>query len=161
METVVRVALIYLAILVGLRVLGKREFSQLSPLELVSLLLIPELATQALNRDDHSVTNALIGIATLLVLVLGTSLLTARSERASNVISGTPTVLVHDGRLLEENLMRERVGPDELMGEIRMAGYARLDEIQWAILEGEGRISVVPHRDLQGGTHREEPPANP
>jgi uncharacterized membrane protein YcaP (DUF421 family) len=158
METVVRVGLIYLAILVGMRFLGKREFAQLSPLELISLLLIPEIASQGLMREDFSFTNAIIGIATLLLLVLATSMLQARSERAARAIGGTPAVLVHAGRLLEHNLVTERVTPDEVLGEVRAAGYEDLGEVQWAILEADGRISVVPRADIRSrAAHKAEP----
>ena len=73
-----RVALIYVFILLGMRVVGKREFAQLSPSELVSLLMIPELVSQALSHEDYSLTNALIGVCTLLLLVFVTSVLVQR-----------------------------------------------------------------------------------
>jgi uncharacterized membrane protein YcaP (DUF421 family) len=144
METVVRVALVYVVIFVGLRVMGKREFSQLSPMELITLLLIPEIVAQGIVGDDFSLTNALVGVATLLALVLGTSYLQTVSARAESLISGEPTVLLYRGRLYEDHLMRERVTPDEVLGAVRAAGYAGLDAIEWAILEPDGRISVIP-----------------
>lgn len=147
METVVRVAIVYVAIFIGLRVLGKREFSQLSPMELITLLLIPEIVSQGILREDFSLTNALVGVATVLALVLGTSILQTRSRRLEKVISGEPTVLLHEGRLIEDHLMRERVTPDEVLGEARAAGYPTLDELQWAILEPDGRISVIARED--------------
>lgn len=146
METVVWVAIVYVAILVGLRVLGKREPSQLSPMELIALLLIPEIVSQGIIREDFSLTNALVGVATVLALVLGTSMLQTRSERAERIMCGEPTVLLHRGQLIEENLMRERVTPDEVLGETRGAGYLTLDELEWAILEPEGRISIIPRQ---------------
>jgi len=144
METVVRVAIVYVAIFVGLRALGKREFSQLSPMELITLLLIPEIVSQGILREDFSLTNALVGVATLLALVLGTSILQTRSQRAEKIISGEPTVLLHRGNLIEEHLMRERVTPDEVLSAARAASYLTLDELEWAILESDGRISVIP-----------------
>jgi uncharacterized membrane protein YcaP (DUF421 family) len=144
METVVRVAIVYVAILVGLRVMGKREFGQLSPMELITLLLIPEIVSQGILRDDFSLTNALVGVAALLALVLGTSYLQTANARAEKLISGDPTVLLYRGRLYEQNLMRERVTPDEVAGAVRAAGYADLGAIEWAILEPDGRISVIP-----------------
>jgi len=147
METVVRIAIVYVAILIGLRAIGKREFSQLSPMELVTLLLIPEIVSQGVIREDFSITNALIGVASILALVLGTSVLQSQNERAEKAISGTPSVLVHRGRLIEQNLAVERVTPNEVLGEIRSAGYLTLEEIEWAILEGDGRVSVIPRED--------------
>ncbi len=150
METVIRIAVIYLMIMVGLRLLGKREFGQLSPLELVTLLLIPEIASQALVREDFSVTNAAIGLFTLFGLVFATSLVTARFERAEKVIESTPTVLAHNGKIFKENLMEERVGPDEIYSQLRKVGLEELSQVKWAILEGDGKISIVPKNSGAG-----------
>lgn len=144
METVIRIGLVYLFILVGLRVLGKREFAQLSPMELVTLLLIPEIVSQAMVTEDFSLTNGFIGIATLFVLVFLNSLLTHVSRTAETIVQSSPTVLIHHGRLLTRNLDEERVSADELQSQVRMAGLERLEQVKWAILESEGKISIVP-----------------
>ncbi len=144
METVLRVALVYVLVLAGLRVLGKREFAQLTPSELVSLLMIPEIVSQALTREDYSLTNAVIGVCTLLFLVFLTSALAHRFKRFEDAIFGEPTVLVHRGRLLEDALNKTRISPEEVLSEVRKAGFERLSQVRWAILEPDGKISVVP-----------------
>jgi uncharacterized membrane protein YcaP (DUF421 family) len=159
METVLRIAFFYLFILGGLRVLGKREFSEFSPFELVTLLLIPELASQALLREDFSATNAVVALSTLFALVFLTSLAVHKSRRAGDVIGGSPTVLVHEGRFVRENLNRERITPEEVYGEMRMVGLERVEQVRWAILEGDGRISFVPER--QGEELRRPQSNNP
>src|SRR5690606_17975311 len=111
METVIRVAIVYAMIVLGLRVLGKREFGQLAPVELVTLLLIPEIVSQALQRQDYSLTNAAIGLGSLFSLVFLTSLLSARFPHVQKVLEGTPAVLVKDGRLIRENILKERITP--------------------------------------------------
>lgn len=146
METVWRVVVIYVCLLVGLRVLGKREFGQLSPLELITLLLIPELVAQSVVRADYSLTNGLIGLTTLLSLVFVVSLVSHRSARVEKLIGGEPTLLVARGRLLTANLNRERIAPEEIYSEMHHAGLARLEQVRWAILETNGRISIVPER---------------
>jgi uncharacterized membrane protein YcaP (DUF421 family) len=150
METVLRVAAIYVFVLLGLRVLGKREFGQLSPIEMVTLLMIPEIVSQALTGDDYSLTNAAVGVATLLVLVFATSLLTHRFQRAEIVIAGQPTVLVQQGTLIDEALNAMRITPDEVFSEMHKAGLQRLDQVQWAILESDGRIAIVPTEAARG-----------
>ncbi len=144
METVIRVTLFYVLILLGLRVLGKREFSQLSPLELVTLLLIPELVSQALGREDFSFTNGIIGIATVFTLVFISSLLQHHSQAFSKVVSSSPAVLVADGQFIEENMNKERVGPPEIFSEMHKAGLFELAQVRWAILESDGRIAIIP-----------------
>ena len=151
MDAVLRVAVIYLLMVIGLRLLGKREFGQLSPLELVTLLLIPEIVSNAIQGQHFSITHAVVGVATLFVLVFLTSLLSARSARFEKVLDGSPTVLVHDGKLIAQSLMAERVTPDEVLSEMRKAGYAELEQIRWAILETDGRISIVPRQPVARG----------
>jgi uncharacterized membrane protein YcaP (DUF421 family) len=154
METVARVALIYVFIMVGLRVLGKRELSQLSPADLVVLLLIPDLSAQAALRNGTSITNAFIALATLLSLVFITSLLTYRSKRIEQVIEGSPTVLLNEGRLVVANMDRERVTPGELLEAVHLAGLEEVTDVKWAILGTDGKIAVVP-RDKANGHNQD------
>jgi uncharacterized membrane protein YcaP (DUF421 family) len=146
MDTVVRVAVIYLFVFAALRVMGKREFGQLSPLELVTLLMIPEIVSQALTGDDYSITNAAIGVATLLVLVFATSLVMHRFKRAESVIAGDPTILVRHGNMLEDAMNGARVTAEEVFEEMHKVGLLQLDQVDWAILEPDGRIAIVPVR---------------
>jgi uncharacterized membrane protein YcaP (DUF421 family) len=146
METVLRIAAIYLLVFAGLRVMGKREFGQLSPLELVTLLMIPEIVSQALTGEDYSVTNAAIGVATLLVLVFGTSLLMHRFKKAEQIIAGEPSILVRHGKLLEGAMNEARVTEDEIFEEMHKAGLLKLAQVDWGILEPDGRIAIVPVR---------------
>lgn len=159
METVIRVLVVYLFILLGLRMIGKREFSQLSPFELVTLLLIPEIVSQALTREDYSMTNALVGVSTLFCLVFATSLIAQRSPKMEKLIEGVPSVLVHHGKFIEPSLNRERVTPSEVMEQARMSGIDRPDQIRWAILETDGRISIVPEEQSgsEGGNQQDAP----
>jgi uncharacterized membrane protein YcaP (DUF421 family) len=144
METVIRVVIIYLFIVVGLRVVGKREFSQLSPLELVTLLIIPELVSQALTREDYSLTNALVGSATLIVLVYLSSLLQFNSKLVDRAINGLPAVLVRHGEYVGKHMIEERISPGELFAAMHQSGLERLEQVRWAILETDGKISIVP-----------------
>lgn len=144
METMLRVTVFYLVILVSLRILGKREFGQLSPLELITLLLIPELVSQALLREDFSMTNGLIAIMTLFVLVYFTSLLSHMSEKVEQVVSGKPAILVQHGKFIDEHMNRERVSPEEVFDAMHHSGLYDLKQVQWAILETDGKISIIP-----------------
>jgi uncharacterized membrane protein YcaP (DUF421 family) len=144
METVIRIAIIYLAILIGLRLLGKRELSQLTPLELVTLMLIPEIVSQSMIGEDFSVTNGIIGITTIFSLVFLTSLLKQKVKVVERIIEGTPSLLVERGKFIEENLNKERITPDEVFGEMHKSGLEYLSQVKWAILETDGKISIVP-----------------
>jgi len=154
METVIRVFIIYLFILAALRVIGKREFGQMSPLELTSLLLIPELVSQSVVREDFSLVNGLIAVATLLTLVFFSSLLQHHSKKVAQIISGEPSVLVEHGRLIQEHLDRERVQTEEIFSAMHTSGLERLEQVKWAILETDGRISIVPTEAAPAGGGR-------
>jgi uncharacterized membrane protein YcaP (DUF421 family) len=144
MEMVIRVAVIYAFLMVGLRLMGKREFGQLSPFELVTLLLIPEILTDALTADDSSLTAALTSVSTLLVLVFLTSVLAYRSPTFGRWTEGEPQVLVRDGHLVPSAMHRERVSPEEILAEMHKVGLERLNQVKWAVLETDGRISFIP-----------------
>lgn len=153
METVLRVAFFYVFILVVLRIVGKRELSQLSPFELIMLLLIPELVAQALVRDDFSMTNAVIAVATLMALVFVTSALVYRFRRFGALVEGKPSLLVKHGRPIADTMDRERISSDEIAAEMRKAGIERLDQVKWAVLEADGKIAVI-------GFRMERPPTD-
>jgi len=147
METVIRITVIYLAVLFGMRVIGKREFSQLAPHEFVVLLMIPEIVSSSLNQNDKTVTNALIGLATVLTLVFLTSVLTHRSKAVERLVSDSAAVLVHRGHVFEDVLNRERISPEEIMAEARQSGIDAMEKIRWAVLESDGKISIVPEEE--------------
>ena len=143
MDTILRVAVVYLFLLATMRLLGKREFGQLSPFEVINLLIISEIVQQAMIRDDYSVTNALTGVSVLLLLVYLTSLLSYRFRKVERLVEGTPTVLVLNGRYVVYNLDRERVAPDEIQAEMHKSGLEKLDQVKLALLEGDGKITFI------------------
>lgn len=144
MESVLRVTYVYILLMVVLRAMGKRELGRLSPFELVLLMLIPELFSQALVREDFSMTNATIAFLTLVALVFGSSVLAHRFKRLETLLTGQPTVLAADGKFVEPALNAELVQPAEVYSELRKAGHADLSEAKWVILESDGKLSIVP-----------------
>lgn len=146
METVLRVAYVYVVLMLGLRVMGKRELSKLSPFELITLLLVPELFQQAMIREDFSMTNATVAVATLFSLVFATSVVSYLFPKAGTVIAGEPAVLVHNGTFQEEAMNRERIPPSEIYAEMHQVGLEELSQVKWAILEADGKIALVPAR---------------
>lgn len=150
METVLRIVFIYLFLLVALRLMGKREFGELAPFDFVVLLLIPEIFSQAMAREDFSLTNAIIAVSTLLTLVFATSLLNFRFKAMGKAVAGVPAVLVRHGYLVPTNLERERIAPGEILDAMHAAGLHRMDEVRWAILETDGRITIIPWEPGQG-----------
>lgn len=145
METVVRVAIIFFFVLAIMRLLGKRDVGQMTPFELVMLMLIPDIAQMGMTREDHSITNALIGLGTLFSLTFLISVLTYFSKKADSAIQGSPVVLFHDGRFIETAMHKERVNPTEVISSMHRSGIESLDQVKWAILEPDGDITFIPN----------------
>jgi uncharacterized membrane protein YcaP (DUF421 family) len=143
MDIVFRIALIFLFLMVTLRLMGKREFGQLSPFELITLLLIPEILTEALNLGEGSMTRALVGVSTLLALVFLTSVLAYRFPGFGRWTEGEPVAVVKHGHLVPVALHHERVSPQEVLSEMHRAGLERMEEVKWGVLEPDGKISFV------------------
>src|SRR5437868_15402205 len=144
METVLRVIFVYVLVWACFRVLGKRELTQMSPFELVTLLFIPQLFSRALTRQDYSMTNAVIGATTLFTLVFLTSAASYRSQRFARVVQAKPRVLVQRGVLVEESLNRERIAPEDIFSAMHKVGLQNLEDVEWAILESDGKIALIP-----------------
>jgi uncharacterized membrane protein YcaP (DUF421 family) len=138
-----RVALVYGLMLAGLRVLGKRDMSQMTAFDAVLLFLIPQLFRNYLIGSDDSLLTAVVGATTLLVLVFLTSLFGYRSSTIGRLVRASPSVLLEDGVLLESVLDREHVTRAEVEAAARLAGVDRLAAVHRATLEADGKISVI------------------
>jgi len=143
MDIVLRAAVLYFFIVLVTRIVGRRELSSLSALDLILLIVLGDAVQQGLTQDDYSVTGAMIAVATIASLQVFTSYLSFRSQKASKVLEGLPMVLIDRGRLIDENMRRERISEDELAGEMRGQQIAAFDEVEWAILEANGTISFI------------------
>lgn len=145
METVLRGAGIYIIILVIVRISGRRALSQMTPFDLVLLLIVAETTQQALLGDDFSLANAAVLIVTLFTLDIGLSYIKEYWPAFEKVMDGRPTLLIGDGRQDARALSRSRVALDDvLMAARKQHGLERLDQIKHAILETDGTISIIP-----------------
>ena len=148
-----RVGLVFITLMFAFRVLGKRELGRLSPFELVTLMLIPEVLSGAV-QGEGSLLTGLVGLSTLLGMVVVTSLLAHRFEKVEHLVEPSPTVLVARGRLIHSALNAERILPDELFSEMRKQGLSELREVEWGVLENSGNITFVPARRDNQDQHR-------
>lgn len=127
--------------MLAFRLLGKRELGRLSPFELVTLMIIPEVLSNAV-QGEQSLLQSLAGLCTIFGLVLLSSIVSHRFEAAQHVMEASPTLLVLDGRLLEDNLNHERIAPDELFAEMRKQGLDALASVRVAVLRGQRQHHV-------------------
>jgi uncharacterized membrane protein YcaP (DUF421 family) len=143
MDIALRALFLYAFVVFLMRVIGRRELSSLSAVDLVLLIVLGDAIQQGLTQDDYSVTGAVIAVSTIAAVQVGSSYLSFRSRRARRVLEGEPIVVVQEGKLIESNLKRERMTADEIAEEMRVQQIASFDEVQWAILETNGQISFV------------------
>ena len=145
MDSVVRAAAVYLALLLLFRIVGKRTLAETGTFDFVLLLIIAEATQQAMIDDDNSMTNAFLIIMTLLTLNIGFSLLKQRWPLVDRLIDDVPVLIVVDGNPIKDRMDRARVDERDILQAARETqGLARLDQIQYAVLERDGAISVVP-----------------
>lgn len=141
---VVRTTVVYLVLVFGLRVMGKREVGQFTPFDLVLILLIANAVQNGMVGPDNTLVGALVSAVTLLLLNRFVGRLVDRNLALRRYVLGQPTLLVHDGEIQRENLKREDVTDEELVASIREHGFEGVDDVRLAVLEVDGTISVVP-----------------
>ena len=141
---VARTAIVYVALLLGLRLAGKREMGQMTPFDLVVILLVANAVQNAMVGPDTSVTGGLIAAGVLIVGNYGVAEARERLPWLRRAVEGTPTLLINNGNFVLEHLRREGIDEDEVLMAIREHGVADVRDVRIAVLETDGSISIVP-----------------
>ena len=142
-EKVLRAAAVYAFLLLAMRLTGKRQLGQMSSFDIVVLLMLSNIVQNAMIGNDNSVVGGLIGATTILVLNYGVARITVSTKRASRLLEGGPTVLIHNGHVIDANLKRELLSREELVASLRRQGILSIDEVHVAVLEDSGTITAV------------------
>lgn len=143
MDIVIRAAVIFLFIFTLTRMLGRRELNSLEPFDLILLVVTGDLVQQGITQSDYSVTGALLAVSTIGLLTVALSYLSYRFRPLRPVLAGEPIVLVDEGEPVKDNLRRQRITVEEIEAEARLQQISALEDVRWAILETNGRISFV------------------
>jgi uncharacterized membrane protein YcaP (DUF421 family) len=146
-QLVVRSIIVYAFVLFLLRFTGKRQIGQLAPFDLVLLLMLSNAVQNALNGGDTSVVGGLLSATTLVALNSIVAVVTSKSKKAEAIIEGHPLVLIHNGKLYQTMMDQARLTHHELNSALRQAGCGCVDDVQYAVLENNGAISVVARKD--------------
>jgi uncharacterized membrane protein YcaP (DUF421 family) len=147
MDLVLRAIVMFFVILVITRAVGRRELSSMEPFDLILLVVIGDLIQQGVTQSDNSLTGATMVITTIAVLTVGTAYLSYRFRRLRPVLEGEPVMLIADGRVLETNLRRQRMTVEEIVAEARQQSIGELDDVQYAVLETNGKVSFLKRGD--------------
>lgn len=141
----IRTAILYLLIMAGLRLMGKRQIGELEPSELVLTLIISDLASVPMQDFGIPLINGALPIVTLLCLSMLLSYFSLRSVRFRALVCGKPALIIRDGKVLQKNMTKNRFTVDELYEELRAQGYSDITGVKYAILETSGQLSVLPY----------------
>jgi uncharacterized membrane protein YcaP (DUF421 family) len=144
MDIVIRAAFIFFFILLLTRVVGRRELSSMEPFDLILLVVIGDLVQQGVTQNDFSVVGAVLAITTMGMLTVLVSWAGWRWRVLRPVLEGEPIILVQDGEPIKRNLDRNRITVDEVAAAAREQQVEKLDGVRWAVLETNGRISIIP-----------------
>ncbi|MBO8141802.1 MAG: DUF421 domain-containing protein [Firmicutes bacterium] len=139
-----RVIILYAAVLFILRLSGKQQVSTLQPFELVTIVLLADVAAIPMATTGTPLINGLVGLFALLLSSFTLSFLTMKSARLRSAINGRPTVVVANGRLVEDAMRELRYSINDLLEQLRLAGYPAVNDVEFAVLETNGQLSVIP-----------------
>jgi uncharacterized membrane protein YcaP (DUF421 family) len=144
MDIVVRAIVAFIFVFLLTRLIGRRELSSLQPFDLVLLIVIGDLIQQGVTQNDLSVTGLVLTVGVFALLTLAASYVGFRFPRIRPILEPEPLILIEDGNVIERNLKKERLTPDELAAEARLQQIDSLEKVKWAVLETGGQISFIP-----------------
>jgi uncharacterized membrane protein YcaP (DUF421 family) len=143
MDIVVRAVVAYVFIIFVLRIIGRRELSDLGPADVVLLVVMGDLVQNGVTQADDSVTGVFLAISTFALLTIAMSFMSFKSRRARLVIEGEPLILIENGELVEDSMRNERLDVEDIREEMRGQGIESIDSVKWCILESSGRMSFI------------------
>ncbi len=146
-EFIFRAVVVYVVVLAMVRVSGKRAMGQLTPFDMLLIVLLGNAVQNALLGEDTSLGGGLLLAATLIALNFGVGLITSRSDRAERLIEGEPVVLARDGHVFRDVLRRELVSNADFQAAMRQQGCPGLDNVHLALLETNGHITILTNKD--------------
>ncbi len=148
----IRTIIIYVLLLVTMRIMGKRQLGELEISELVTTLLISEIASLPITDHSIPVAHAIIPLITILTLEVILSIILLKFPALKNLASTRPSVLIRHGKLDQSEMRQARISLDELISEIRQNGVCSLEDVDYAILEQNGKISIITKRQASAPT---------
>ncbi|MBL4936787.1 DUF421 domain-containing protein [Clostridium sp. YIM B02515] len=150
-----RTVILYFIVVFTMRMMGKRQIGELQPFELVIAIMVSELASLPMQDTRIPLLHGIIPIITLLVLQVSISLAELKSETARTIFSGKPSIIIKGGKIDIKQLKYDRLNINDLMEELRLQGYYNIEDIEYAILETSGQISVIPKTELEPATKQD------
>lgn len=154
-ELIIRTLVIFIVLLVVFRLVGKKEVNQAAMTDLLLVILIANVVQNSMIGKDNSVLGGLIAAIALIGFWYVLNWITAKSERASEIVEGSPTLMVAEGKMLHENMSQENLSREELFAALRGQGVKSLSEVRYAVMELDGKVSVIQHEKGNGATNED------
>lgn len=140
----IRASMLYLFIVAIMRLMGKKQIGELQPTELVVALLIADLSSIPMENLNIPIFYGIIPVLTLFIIGEFFSFIALKSDKARGIIYGKPSILIEHGKILEGELRKQRFNINDLLEQIRIGGYPSIEDVEYAILETTGDLSIIP-----------------
>lgn len=145
-----RAVILFVIVFIVIRLMGKKELSQIQPYEFVIILLIADLASGPMSDRNMTTFYGIIPILALLVMYMIVSFLLKTNKKVQNIVCGNPVLLVSDGKIIESEMKKQEYMIEDLMSQIRSRGIFKVQDVAYAILETNGNLSVISKAESQG-----------
>ena len=143
----IRTFVLYIIVLIAVSIMGKSELSKMSPFQFVIVFMIAELAAMPIDDPSTSLINGVMAIFTLMLLQVLISFFSIKSEKIKNLVSGKPSILIEKGKLNIKELKKLRITSTDLLEQLRLANCPSLRDVEYAIMEANGQLTVIPKAD--------------
>lgn len=140
----IRTLIIYITLVCTMRILGKRQLGELEVSELITTILLSEIATMPIANQDIPLSYAIIPLITIVMFEVSVSFICSRFSIFKNLLSSPPSTLIYKGRINQQELKKNRISPEELISELRIKNITNISYVEYAILEQNGMLSVIP-----------------
>lgn len=158
---VIRTLILYGTVIISLRTMGKRQLGELQPSELVVAIMISDLASVPMQAIDIPILTGIIPVLTLIIAEVFMSYLSLKSRNMRKFLTGKPNIVIYDGQIKEKELAKLRFNINDLLGELRLQGYYNISDVEVAVIETSGKLSVLPKDTARGVTVEDMEIKNP
>jgi len=138
----IRTVILYIAIVIIFRLMGKREIGELSILDLVVFIMIAEMAVMAIENTDDPIFHTILPMVILLIIQIVLAIISLRSQRVREWVDGKPTIIIDNGKINETEMKKQRYNFNDLMTQLREKDIKNMADVEFAILEPSGKLSV-------------------
>lgn len=144
---VFRTLILYSSVIISLRIMGKRQLGELQPSELVVAIMISDLASVPMQDIDIPLLTGIVPVLTLIVAEVVMSYLSLKSKAVRHFVTGKPSIVIYDGKIIEEELTKLRFNLNDLVSELRFNGQADISNVEVAVVETSGKLSIIPKNE--------------